>query len=479
MQDERDARLAKLEAEVAELRNLVKALFADNERLRAENQKLRTQVEELRARLAQNSSNSSKPPSTDAPADRDARPGKPPSGRKRGGQPGHKGSQRQLLTPTKPPVDCFPRCCRGCGKHLPRRPDPDPIRHQTVDLPPITPIVEEWRQHRVSCDDCGEVTCGVLPAGVPPGMCQPGLLALIGLLTGDYNMSRRRAVSLLGDVLGIDISLGALSAAEDIVSEALAAPAEEVREYVAEQRIKHSDATGWRQGGEARTLWTIATAYATAFFITKDGSMAGLRGLFAKIKGILVSDRGRQFGFWAMERRQICWAHLIRRFAAFSEMTGPAGQLGENLLLLAQSMISCWHLVRDGTMSRTKFKQTMVSLGGAIERHLEDGVRLGIRGVSGSCSDILDHRRALWTFVHVTGVEPTNNHGERELRAFVLWRKMCFGSQSDRGCRFATRIMTATHTLRKQKRHVFSYLIKACQAALRGERAPSLINATP
>ena len=478
MQDERDVRIAKLEAEVADLRTMVKALLADNERLRAENQALRTKVTELEARLGQNSSNSSKPPSSDSPADRGARPGKPSTGRKRGGQPGHKGSQRVLLTPTQPPVDCFPESCRRCDKDLPARPDPDPRRHQTVDLPAIVPVVAEWRLHRVTCD-CGAATCATLPAGVPRGMCEPGLTALIGLLTGDYNISRRRAVGLLSDVLGIEISLGALSEAEDDVSEAVATPADEVRDHVADQPIKHTDATGWKQGGEARTLWTIATTMATAFFITKDGSMPGLRGLFAKIKGILVSDRGRQFGFWAMSQRQICWAHLIRRFVSFEERKGPAGRMGERLLFCAQTMLHYWHQVRDGSMARAEFQRVMASFRVVIERHIEDGARLNIRGVSGSCKDILVHRDALWTFIDVPGVEPTNNHAERELRAFVLWRKRSFGSQSDRGCRFAARIMTVTHTLRKQKRHVLSFLTQACQAALRGQAPPVLINTTP
>lgn len=478
MPDGRDARIAKLEEDVADLRKMVKALLARNDELSAEVGRLRTENEELRARLGQNSSNSSKPPSTDSPADRAARGGKPPTGKKRGGQPGHKGSQRQMLTPTKTPVQCFPPRCRRCRKDLPQRPDPDPIRHQTVDLPPISPEVAEWCLHRVTCD-CGEVTCAALPRGVARGICGPGLMALIGLLTGDYNMSRRRAVGLLGDVLGIDISLGALSEAEEKVSEAVAAPVEEAREHVADQPIKHSDATGWRQAGQARTLWTIASTFVTVFFITKDGSMAGLRGLFAKVKGILVSDRGKQFGFWAMDQRQICWAHLIRRFTDFAERSGPAGRLGKSLLLCAQTVIHCWHRARDGTMSRRKLQNVMASLGAVIERHLESGVRLGIRGVSGSCADILAHRQALWTFVHVPGVEPTNNHGERELRAFVLWRKRSFGSQSDRGCRFAARIMTVTHTLRKQKRHVLSFLTQACQAALRGQPAPSLVIPTP
>lgn len=475
MHDDCNRRIAELEREIADLRRVIKAVLAQNEELRAENLQLKAENAELRARLGQNSSNSSKPPSADSPADRESRREKPASGRKRGGQPGHKGARRQMLTPTKPPVDCFPECCRRCGKQLPHRRDPDPIRHQTVDVPRIEPVIAEWRLHSVGCDDCGAVSCGQLPAGVPRGMCEPGLIAIIGLLTGDYNLSRRRAVRLLGDILGIDISLGALSEAEEKVSEALAAPVEDARAHVADQGIKHSDATSWRQGNQPRTLWTIATALVTVFIIVPDASMAGLRGLFAKVKGILVSDRGKQFGFWAMDRRQVCWAHLIRRFVGFSERSGPAGQLGENLLLCSHVMMHWWHGVRDGTMSRRKFQHLMASMGPVLERHLENGVLLGIRGVSGCCADILKHRDALWTFVDVPGVGPTNNHAERELRAFVMWRKRSFGSQSERGCRFAERIMTVTHTLRKQKRHVLDYLTEACRAALRHKPAPSLV----
>jgi len=263
--EECNRRIAALEEEVADLRKMAKALLSENARLRAENAQLRAEVDELRAHLNENSSNSSKPPSSDSPAAREARGGKPPTGKKRGGQPGHRGSRRQRLTPTKPPVDCFPESCRRCDKPLPHRADPDPLCHQTVDLPQITPVVSEWRLHAVTCD-CGVVTRAPLPPGVPAGMCEAGLMALIGLLTGDYRMSRRRAVRLLSDVLGIEISLGALSGVEDKVSDALAAPFQEVREHAAEQPIKHSDATGWRQGREARTLWTIATALVTVFF---------------------------------------------------------------------------------------------------------------------------------------------------------------------------------------------------------------------
>jgi transposase len=374
--------------------------------------------------------------------------------------------------------DCFPDRCRrrGCGQRLPRRPDQNPLRHQVVEIPPIEPDVTEFRLHRVVCN-CGKVTCGVLPAGVPRGMCGPRLLALIALLTGVFRKSRRDAASLLSDLLGVKISLGALSQAEADVSEALAAPVEEARIHVSQQGSKNVDATSWRQSGQGRTLWTIATTLVTVFGIAADGSRAGLRGFFAAIKGILITDRGTQFGFWAMRDRQICWAHLIRKFVGFAERRGPVGGLGADLLLLSQTAIHYWHRVRDGTMSRRRFRKVMAKLRPIIEAHLERGAGLGVRGVSGSCADILTHRLALWTFVDREGVEPTNNAAERALRAFVIWRKTSFGSQSERGTRFAARIMTAAQTLRKQNRHVLSYLTEAIRASLICGTPPSLLPA--
>lgn len=457
MLDERDERIAKLEAQVA-------ALLA--------------RISELEARLNQNSSNSNRPPSGDAPGDREARRGKAPSGRGRGGQPGHKGWKRTLLPAEKVnrSRDCFPSRCRRCEAPLPRCPDGDPLRHQVLEVPAIAPDVTEYRLHRVTCD-CGKVTCGTLPAGVPLGMCGPRLTAFIGLLTGIYKMSRREASRLLGDVLGVKISLGVLSQSEDVVSEAVSAPVEEARIHASNQPVKHVDATGWRLAGKGRTLWTIATAFVTVFGITPDGSRARLRGLFAAVRGILVTDRGTQFGFWAMEDRQIWRAHLIRKFVSFAERSGPAGQLGEDLLFWSQMMIHEWHRVRDGTLSRRRCRKIIDGIAPAVEGLLARGVSLGVRGVSGSCADILDHKLALWTFADNAAVEPTNNHAERELRAFVLWRKKSFGSQSDRGCRFAARIMTVAHSLRKQRRHVLDYLTDACRAALVNQPAPSLLPA--
>lgn len=85
--------------------------------------------------------------------------------------------------------------------------------------------------------------------------------------------------------------------------------------------------------------------------------------------------------------------------------------------------------------------------------------------VSGSCADILEHREALWNFLETEGLDPTNNHAERELRAFVLWRKRSYGTQSERENRFAERLMTISHTASKQGRNVLELLTGAAWRA--------------
>lgn len=468
MVDRRDEEIAELRAIVARQSEIIARLQA--------------RVLDLEAQLSQNSSNSGKPPSSDGPADRTDRRGAKTSGRQRGGQPGHKGHKRTLLSPERvtSAVDHFPPRCDGCGHRLPKNSDADPVRHQVIDVPEVVPDVAEHRLHAVGCKNCGAVTRAKLPEGVPLGMCGPRLIALIGLLTGAYHLSRRQATSLLDDILGIRISLGTLSESEERMGDALAAPAEEALEHARRQRVKHVDATGWRQGGQARSLWTIATALVTVFAITLDGSREHLRAVLTSVRGILVSDRAPQFQFWAMQDRQICWAHLLRKFVALSEDRRPeVARLGEHLLLFGHTLLHQWHRVRDGTLSRAAFRRDTMALPTCVENLLCAGVDLRARRVSGSCEDILDHRLALWTFIDVPGIEPTNNHAERELRGFVLWRKKSFGSQSERGTRFAERIMTAVHTLRKQRRHVLSFLTDAARAALRHQQAPSLLPSTP
>ncbi|HEY7493631.1 MAG TPA: transposase, partial [Candidatus Tectomicrobia bacterium] len=134
--------------------------------------------------------------------------------------------------------------------------------------------------------------------------------------------------------------------------------------------------------------------------------------------------------------------------------------------------------VRNGTLHRSTFRSYMPPLRREGERLLEAGSRCGVPKTDGTCRDILKRREALWTFVQLEGVEPTNNTAERSIRPGVLWRKGSFGTQSEAGSRFVESMLTVVATLKQQQRNVLEYLTAACAAALRGEAAPSLLPAS-
>src|SRR5215831_16655717 len=156
---------------------------------------------------------------------------------------------------------------------------------------------------------------------------------------------------------------------------------------------------------------------------------------------------------------------------------GCSEEIGDALLAQAHQMFPWWHRVREGTLNRSTFRSYMTPLRREVERLLEAGSMCGVPKTDGTCRDILKRREALWTFVQVDGVEPTNNAAERALRPGVLWRKGSFGTQSEEGSHFVESMMTVVTTVKQQQRNVLEYLTAAHEAALRGEAAPSLLPA--
>lgn len=477
-----DARIAQLERENAELRAENAELRAENAELRAENAQLKAriavleeQVAQLLERLNQNSRNSHRPPSSDPPGTSAGKGKRRKPGRKRGGQRGHKGRHRELL-PTDQADEVkhhYPDQCENCWADLPETPDPNPSRFQSIEIPPIKPRVTEHQYHAVGCG-CGHTTRAKPSREVVGSPFGPRLMALVGLFVGVYHLSRRTAVELLGDVLGVKLSLGALSSIEARVSDAVEPAVDQAWKKARDAPVKHTDGTTWAQAGKGLALWTLATASVTVYKILADGSKKTLRGLFGQLKGILISDRAGALTFWVMERRQVCWAHLLRKFISFAERDGRAGELGSELLGLTGIMFEYWHDLKAGRLKREQFLAWMTPLQAHMESVLERAAAANIKRLSGACADILAHRSALWTFITHAGVEPTNNHAERELRAFVLWRKRCFGSNSLRGNLFAERIMTVARTAQKQGKNVLDFLTQCCEASRSGKPAPSL-----
>ena len=493
------ARMERLEALVAER----DCQLAERDRQLAERDaliaKLERRVVELEELLGANSSNSGKPPSSDTPAERAERRKttsrhRKRSGRKRGGQPGHKGHSRKLvaLEDVDEVVPCRPEVCCGCGATL--LPGVEPVtvqREQVFELPPIVPLVTEYRRERVACGACGIETVGARPAGAPPGGYGPRLTAFVAMLTGVYHLGRRRVVELLLDGLGVRMSLGAVSGCEHRVSGALAAAHDEAREHVSNAETRYVDATTWWSGSASASVWVVATTVVTFLAITARSTRQALLGLIGRVAGRVVCDRATVFDCWVGSARQTCWAHLLRYFEAMLERAGPSRRIGYDLCLLSGAMFHVWHQLKAGAIDRAclqvalrdarydplpEARNAPMSFVERVRALLEEGTRSDHPKTAGTCRDLLDkHWDSLWTFVDVEGVELTNNHGERELRWAVLWRKRSFGTQSDRGDRFAERILTTARTLRKQERHLLTFLVQSIRAAWSGTAPPSLL----
>lgn len=468
-EDSRDRQIAEQQAQIAELsRQLETALETIA--------KLRARVAELEEKLGKNSSNSSKPPSSDPPW-AEPKP-KPKRGkkRKRGGQPGHEKHVRPLVPQDRVDevVPVKPSNCKGCGAAIDGD-DPEAERHQVFEVPEVKPKVTEYLIHTLGCG-CGTRTRGALPDGVPRGAFGSNLVALVCWLTGRFRLSKRAAQELLSDLLGTEVSLGAVSKMEREASAALAVPVEEAQTYVGAQPVAHADETGWRECNLKAWLWVAVTPLVAVFKIARSrGAEVAKDLLGADFAGILTTDRWSAYTFVDVLRRQLCWAHLLRDFQAFVERGGTSQRIGESLLARARKMFKWWHKVRDGTMSRDVFQKKMKPLALGIVESLIQGAGCRNAKTAGSCAHMLGLQEALWTFVFIEGVEPTNNFAERIVRAAVLWRRTSFGTQSERGSRFVERILTASATLKLQDRHALSYLTQAVDAHRRGQAPPSLL----
>ncbi len=441
---------------------------------------LEKEVAGLKAQLHRNSHNSSQPPSSDGPAVPKRKRSHSKSGKKAGGQPGHESASHKLaeLSEVQAVHEVKPTTCRCCGQTL-SGDDPTPHRHQVMEVPPVVLEILEYRLHALKCDRCGATTRAELPRGVPEGAFGPHLEAMVSLLTARYRLSKRDVVALLADFFKIEVSLGVIPAIEKRVSAALATVVEAARQYVQQQPVVQLDETGWREANQKAWLWVAVTTWVTVFLIDNSrGGAVAKEILTETFPGKLVSDRWSGYNWVAVPQRQLCWAHLLRDFQAFVDRGGASATLGRALRLEAEQMFTWWHAVQTGTLERTRFQELMIPLQQRVGQLLRQGVACPLAKTAGVCRDILKREAALWTFVTVSGVPPTNNNAERQIRSGVIWRKICFGTQSQKGSHFAERMLTVIATLKQQQRNALDFLTQAIAAANHGRSAPSLIPAT-
>lgn len=476
--------LESMRAQVVQLQVLLGAALERMHQLEEENARLKQENQRLREQLGQNSTNSSKAPSTDPPGTARGQRRRRRRGRRPGGQPGHTKHERALvpLQSVQKVVELVPARCGQCQQKL-KGYDSEPQRHQVVELEPVKAVVTEYRSHQLACPHCGSLTRAPVPNEARSAFGER-LGASMSLLVGKYRLSKRLVCQVLSDLGGVQVSVGSVSNLEQQMSAALQSPVEQARQYVRNAEVVNADETGWLEGVKDRRaarawLWVVATTLVVVFQIALSRGRHVIQQLLGKdFVGWLITDRWSAYDWYDPGLRQLCWSHLTRDFQGFIDRGGRGGRIGVQLMAQRNRMFKWWHRVRDGTMERGEFQKRMRKVERTVGQLLRQAQAHAEKKTAGVARQILRLEKCLWVFVDVPGVEPTNNYGERTIRQGVIYRKLSFGTRSARGSRFIERILTVVTTLKQQKRNPLEFLTQALWAYRRGLPPPSLLPAS-
>ena len=464
--------LEELLEKIHSLEAKISSLEEANSNLKKENTKLRERIVYLEERLNLNSKNSSKPPSSDQKGSSEPR-------RKGGAKSGHAGHSRVLFP--KEQVDRFikvkAKTCPTCGNKVVLT-NKQPSIHQQVEIAAKPFTVTQYNREHFYCPCCRTYGSAPLPAEVGSSAFGTRLSALMGFLTGTCRLSRRMTLEVLKESFGIQVAVGSQSNVEKRISSSLKAPYQEIYKQICDSKeTRYVDETGWHCCGKREFVWLMSTRLAAIYKI-QNGRKAIYRDAFLKKaifkKVSFVTDRLAIYHFPGPH--QYCLAHIKRNLKKFAKRSGLDGEWAKVMLFYLKRIFALWRDFRERRRSRRSFRHS-------IRRYRDDfeyGLLVAVTKQKHSPSlknfalNLLKKAKNLWVFAEKDEVEPTNNQAERDLRGIVIWRKISYGSKSERGSRFAERIQSIVMTLKRQKRLSLDYLTESLRAWKVGSTAPSI-----
>jgi transposase len=316
------------------------------------------------------------------------------------------------------------------------------------------------------------------------GQCGPHLTALIAYLTVVCRMPRRVVQRLLEGALQISISVGSTQKAWEETSAAVAAPYDELQHALPDQPVLNGDETGHRTNGAKRWMWTLVAPTFVFYAIAKSRSTAVLQSLLgATFAGVLGSDRLSTYLAYAADRRQFCWAHFRRNLLSAQDLakTASGRRFCREVLALQKQLFRLWHRFRGDPHTRGAplTRTQLIAKVSPIEKRFFALAQRHVNAADGDVSNLahalFEQHTHFFTFVHVEGVEPTNNSAERALRTAVQWRKIMFGNRSATGELAVARLLTVTRTCQLQRLSVLAYLSIAIECHRRRQAVASLL----
>jgi len=444
--------------------------------LQVEAQAQRKRADDLAARLAKNSHNSSKPPSSDGYVKPDPKSLRTKSGLKSGGQNGHPGS---TLAPVDKPdfivVHHLKRCPCGCGASLRRCVVLRHEKRQVFELPPQKLVVTEHRVEVKCCPNSGREVSAAFPAGVnAPTQYGPRLNAWLVYLRVQQLIPLERIGQMCADLFGRVVSDASVQAAVGAVHTALGGFEARVAELIAQAPIAHADETGLRVAGSLHWLHVVSIKSLTWYGVHKKRGGEAIKyfALLPCFAGRLIHDCLSAY-FELKCAHGLCNAHLLRELTFLDEVVHQkwAKRMLDLLLRMHRSVIAC--KARAGPreapqrIAWSKKYQAVLRAGFAENPQPQPppGSRRRGRPKHTKAQNLLlrlkEHERSVLAFLHDDRVPFSNNQAEQDLRMMKVQQKISGAFRTLEGARTFARIRAYVSTARKNRREVFEDIVAA------------------
>jgi transposase len=450
MTPEEHAEFRRLEAENAALREQLVAVLAE--------------LQELKGRLAKDSHNSSKPPSSDG-LKRKSRSLRQKSGKKPGGQPGHRGHTLPLVERPDAVVLHRPTVCGACQTPLDGLVAERVERRQVRDLPPVRLVVTEHRAERVRCPHCHTLTPAVFPADVEaPAQYGPGVRALAVYLSQQQLLPFARVRAVLSEVVGCPLSVGTVVSLVQRCARALVESEAETKTALRSAAVLHTDETPIRVNGQWQWVHVSSTAGLTHFGVQPQRGATATEaiGILPHFRGTAIHDGWTPYWHYRACRHALCNVHHLRELTWVAEhLQQPWAQALKDLLLEMRTAVAmaraagAEHLAADHR-ARLVARYHEVLCQGVAANPLppppQTPPKPGRRKqppVRNLLDRLFQHQEEVLAFLHDFAVPFDNNQAERDLRMLKVQQKISGTFRSPAGAVAFCRIRGALSTWHK------------------------------
>jgi transposase len=434
----------------------------ENKILRKENAALQSENASLRSRLNSDSSNSSKPPSSDGYK-------KKPAFNKRhkgiqGGQKGHKGNNlHQVANPDKI-VKCVPEKC-SCGHEFHQDEFSIAEKRQVFDLPQPKLEVTEYQIHKANCPVCGLGNKGAVPESIKaPAQYGNGVKSYVVMLNVHYKLPYKKIQLLFKDLFGYPINESTIFSASQNCYNNLEGTENKIKTKVSLNDVVHADETGLRIEGKLQWLHTATTTLFTYLFVHKNRGKEALESessILDRLNGWLVHDSWSSYFSFKNYKHAMCGAHILRELQGLVD-TGKSKWAKTFKMFL----MSIYEMPIDERIKRKQLIQDRFMRICNIGQHMEPppiktkGKRGRYKRTKGRnlVERLIKYQDAVLAFAFYQQVPFTNNLAERDIRPTKIKQKISNSFRSFKGAEYYARIEGFISTARKNNKNIFNEL---------------------